>query len=258
MAAMSMLTEPPEACIWASAAATGSPGMSRGTMKLSGRGDPDHQQQLDDAAADIAHRIRHARFPSTRPLRRPSPERDRPGSVLSTDLTSTRDRGYGPLAVRKGLQRLGGLVKPMVNRRRVDRMGVLHVGAAGPDPKAIDDRTRGRGPDRDDGPDRVAGRWRRTCPEVPRNKTFIFSPWGFPTGNQLLNPENWNVYNQGTPVQQPARDGPQGHLRGAVLHEPEHRRAHPLAGRELHLQRRRSTRSRSSCVTASPGATAPR
>ena len=33
--------------------------------------------------------------------------------------------------------------------------------------------------------------------EVPRNKTFIFSPWGFPTGNQLLNPENWNVYNQG-------------------------------------------------------------
>ena len=35
-------------------------------------------------------------------------------------------------------------------------------------------------------------------PEVPRNKTFIFSPWGFPTGNQLLNPENWNVYNQGT------------------------------------------------------------
>jgi len=33
--------------------------------------------------------------------------------------------------------------------------------------------------------------------EVPRNKTFIFSPWGFPTGNQLLNPDNFNVYNQG-------------------------------------------------------------
>ena len=34
--------------------------------------------------------------------------------------------------------------------------------------------------------------------EVPRNKTFIFSPWGFM--NELGNPENWNVYNQGTAI----------------------------------------------------------
>jgi peptide/nickel transport system substrate-binding protein len=31
--------------------------------------------------------------------------------------------------------------------------------------------------------------------EVPRNRTFVFSPWGFV--NELPNPENWHVYNQG-------------------------------------------------------------
>ena len=38
-------------------------------------------------------------------------------------------------------------------------------------------------------------------------------------------------------LQPPARDGPEGHLRGALLHEPEHGRADPVAGRELHVQR---------------------
>lgn len=31
--------------------------------------------------------------------------------------------------------------------------------------------------------------------EVPRNETFVFSPWGFVT--ELPNVDNWNVYNQG-------------------------------------------------------------
>jgi peptide/nickel transport system substrate-binding protein len=31
--------------------------------------------------------------------------------------------------------------------------------------------------------------------EVPRERTFVFSPWGFV--NELPNPENWNIYNQG-------------------------------------------------------------
>lgn len=31
--------------------------------------------------------------------------------------------------------------------------------------------------------------------EVPRNETFIFTPWGFVT--ELPNTDNWNVYNQG-------------------------------------------------------------
>ena len=29
-------------------------------------------------------------------------------------------------------------------------------------------------------------------PEVPRNKTFIFSPWGLPTRHQQRNTENRN------------------------------------------------------------------
>lgn len=32
-------------------------------------------------------------------------------------------------------------------------------------------------------------------PEVPREETFVFTPWGFAT--ELPNPENWNPYNQG-------------------------------------------------------------
>jgi peptide/nickel transport system substrate-binding protein len=32
-------------------------------------------------------------------------------------------------------------------------------------------------------------------PEVPRNRTFIFSPWQF--WNELPNTDNWNIYNQG-------------------------------------------------------------
>jgi peptide/nickel transport system substrate-binding protein len=39
----------------------------------------------------------------------------------------------------------------------------------------------------------VAG---QELPEVPRNETFIFSPWGFTT--ELGNFDNWNVYTQGT------------------------------------------------------------
>lgn len=31
--------------------------------------------------------------------------------------------------------------------------------------------------------------------EVPREETFVFTPWGFAT--ELPNPENWNPYNQG-------------------------------------------------------------
>lgn len=46
--------------------------------------------------------------------------------------------------------------------------------------------------------------------EVPRNKTFIFSPWGFM--NELGNPENWNVYNQGTAINNQREMGLKGIL----------------------------------------------
>ena len=63
--------------------------------------------------------------------------------------------------------------------------------------------------------------------EVPRNQTFIFTPWGVVP--EIRNPENYNIYLSASYNHQ-REIGRQDDLRSADVHQPEHGRDDPVAG----------------------------
>ena len=93
--------------------------------------------------------------------------------------------------------------------------------------------------------------------QVPRERTLVLTPWGDQSGASSRTSRTCNPYLISVDHERNI-DATFTVQRGAVLHQPEHRRADPLAGRELRATTTTSPRRPSSCATASSGPTARR